>query len=359
MRSTTFMQRVALLATCALAAHTASSASETLVGGGIYFDEVWTTEKSPYVLSKNVKVGPNTTVTVEPGVVIEGDGYELAVVGTFIINGKGQSGDDTTVKVRNLHVIAGKGESGGIDIASAEWSGGSILDADRHKGNKVWLNLRDSVVNGVPDIFLFFPTKDCAIERNVFVSSGGISAGTLGVEAKVVNNVFYMQTSDFAVKNWFKQPLIIEYPDTNRRPDVYPKDMIVKHNSFLCTDRVVRVHLLTLDGGACFGVLFLCHPHAMLFSAPLMRASPFTVWFCCPVQAIRMDPRYNDAQLRKAQENYFGTDDEELINAMIFDKNDDVYVNERVKFKPFLTKPHKDTPTKPRVNAQWCAASKL
>mmetsp|Transcript_9826 Transcript_9826/g.14379 ORF Transcript_9826/g.14379 Transcript_9826/m.14379 type:complete len:314 (+) Transcript_9826:75-1016(+) len=313
MRSTTFMQRVALLATCALAAHTASSASETLVGGGIYFDEVWTTEKSPYVLSKNVKVGPNTTVTVEPGVVIEGDGYELAVVGTFIINGKGQSGDDTTVKVRNLHVIAGKGESGGIDIASAEWSGGSILDADRHKGNKVWLNLRDSVVNGVPDIFLFFPTKDCAIERNVFVSSGGISAGTLGVEAKVVNNVFYMQTSDFAVKNWFKQPLIIEYPDTNRRPDVYPKDMIVKHNSFLCTDRV----------------------------------------------AIRMDPRYNDAQLRKAQENYFGTDDEELINAMIFDKNDDVYVNERVKFKPFLTKPHKDTPTKPRVNAQWCAASKL
>ena len=184
-----------------------SQALETRVGGGIYFDEVWSLEKSPYVLTKNVKVGPNTTVTVEAGVVVEGDGHELAVVGTFVVRG----GDgDARVKVRNLHVVGGKGESGGIDVSGAEWSGGSLLDADRHKGNKVWVNLRDSVVNSVPVIFLFFPTKDCAFERNVFVSSGGISSGSLGVEVRVVNNVFYMQTSDFAVKNWYKQPLIVE-----------------------------------------------------------------------------------------------------------------------------------------------------
>lgn len=289
--------------------------SETLVGGGIYFDEVWRADRSPFVLTKNVKIGPNTTVTVEPGVVIEGDGHDLAVVGTFLVAGKGLAGDpkstDTIVRIRNLHLVAGKGESGGIDLSSVEYTGGSILTTGKHKGNKVWFNIRESVVNNVPDIFLFFPTKDCAIERNVFVSSGGISAGTQGVEASIKNNVFYMQTSDYAVKNWFKQPLIIEYPNSNRRPDVYPKDMVVKHNSFLCTDRV----------------------------------------------AIRMDPRYNDAQLRIAQENYFGTSDNEIIEAMVFDKDDDIYVSERVKYKPVLDAPHPDTPTQPRVNPQWCAAA--
>ena len=251
MRVSTFTLQTMVVA-CVVCMHvttsssSAASAAETAVGGGIYFDEVWSAAKSPYVLTKNVKIGPNTTVTVEPGVVIEGDGYELAVVGTFVVAGIGSEtangNANTLVKVRNLHVIAGRGESGGIDITGADWSGGSILDADRHKGNKVWLNIRDSVVNGVPVIFLFFPTQDGTIERNVFVSSGGISAGTQGVEMRVVNNVFYMQTSDFAVKNWYKQPLIIEYPGTKRRPDVYSKDMVVQHNSFLCTDRVVRLH---------------------------------------------------------------------------------------------------------------------
>jgi hypothetical protein len=207
------MRVVLLHAACFAVLHlglrTASSApaaappKETVVGGGIYFNQVWSAANSPYVLTKNVKIGPNTTVTVEPGVVIEGDGHDLSVVGTFVIaGGSGAPGSDTAVKVNNLHVIGGRGESGGIDIRGADWTGGSVLDAERHKGDKVWLNIRDSVINGVGVIFLFFPTRDCAIERNVFVSSGGISSGSQGVEVKVENNVFYMQTSDFAVKNW-------------------------------------------------------------------------------------------------------------------------------------------------------------
>jgi hypothetical protein len=56
--------------------------------------------------------------------------------------------------------------------------------------------------------------------------------------------------------------------------------MVIRHNSFLCTDRV----------------------------------------------ALRMDPRYNDAQMRVAQENFFGTADEQLIEAMVFDKDDDLCV---------------------------------
>ena len=164
------------------------------------------------------------------------------------------------VAVHNLHVVAGKGESGGIDVSFADWSGGSLLTQDRNKGNKVWLSLTDSVFNMVPDIFLFFPTRDCLIARNVFISSGGVSAGTKGVEARVVNNVFYMQSTDFAVKNWYKQPLIVEYPGTKRRPDVYPKDMVVQHNSFLCTDRVVsRFFLSVVVVVVVSGIAFQCY----------------------------------------------------------------------------------------------------
>ena len=73
------------LANAGGASKSKAKAKETKVGGGIYFDEVWTVENSPYVLSKNAKIGPNTTVTVEPGVVVEGDDHELAVVGTFVV----------------------------------------------------------------------------------------------------------------------------------------------------------------------------------------------------------------------------------------------------------------------------------
>lgn len=277
----------------------------TKVKGGIYFDQQWTPAGSPYELEKNAKVGPNTTVTLMPGTVVNGQGYKLSVVGNFLVRGA----VDAPVEITDVNLTPGRGDVGVIDLQHARVEGGSLFGQEFHKGYKASLQIRDSTLRDIPDIFLFFPQVDCAIERNIFMATGGISSGTEGAEVAIRNNVFYMQTSDFAVKNWHRKPLIVARPGKDARPDVFPKDMIVEHNSFLCTDRV----------------------------------------------ALRMDPRYSDAEMRKAQNNYFGTADPLLIKDMIFDKTDDVYVSEKIKYEPFLYRPHADTP-KTKFNIAWCAA---
>ena len=42
--------------------------------------------------------------------------------------------------------------------------------------------------------------------------------------------------------------------------------------------------------------------------------------------------------------NYWGTDDESVIELMIFDKNDDLSSNDYVPFKPHLLDHHLNTP---------------
>ena len=59
--------------------------------------------------------------------------------------------------------------------------------------------------------------------------------------------------------------------------------------------------------------------------------------------------------MRKAEHNYFGTDDPDVIKEMVFDKDDDIYVHERIYYTPFLDEPHPDTPTDPPLDAGWCS----
>jgi parallel beta-helix repeat protein len=64
------------------------SASATYVEGDITQDTVWTLTDSPFVVSKLVTVGPNATLTIEPGVEIRfGGNFRLVVNGRLIANG--------------------------------------------------------------------------------------------------------------------------------------------------------------------------------------------------------------------------------------------------------------------------------
>ena len=293
-----------IFATLLAAALVLKVQSKTVIKGGIYFDAQWTKEGSPYELIKNAKIGPNTTVTMMPGAFLNGNGFKLSVVGNFLARGT----VDEPTEITDVNLTPGKGEVGVIDMQHTRFELGSLFGQKFHKGYKASLQLRDSTLRDIPDIFLFFPEVDCHIERNIFTATGGISSGTTGAAVAVRNNVFYMQTGDFAVKNWHKKPLIVENKNGGR-PDVFSKDMIVEHNSFLCTDRV----------------------------------------------ALRMDRQYHDAQMRVAQNNYFGTSDPSAIAEMIYDKSDDVYISERIKYEPYLSRPHPDTPIT-KFNMAWCAA---
>jgi len=64
------------------------AASATYVEGVITQDTVWTLTDSPFVVSKNVIVYPNATLTIEPGVEVRfGESFSLIVNGRLIANG--------------------------------------------------------------------------------------------------------------------------------------------------------------------------------------------------------------------------------------------------------------------------------
>lgn len=61
-----------------------SASASTAVGGPITEDTTWTQEGSPYILSGDVTVTQDSTLTIEPGVIVRGeDGARLLVAGAL------------------------------------------------------------------------------------------------------------------------------------------------------------------------------------------------------------------------------------------------------------------------------------
>ena len=55
----------------------------TNVGGTIMDNTTWTLENSPYFLIDDVTIAPNATLTIEPGVAVDLDFWQLYVKGTL------------------------------------------------------------------------------------------------------------------------------------------------------------------------------------------------------------------------------------------------------------------------------------
>lgn len=278
-----------------LVASTQCSDAGTVLKGGIYFDAVWTPKGSPYTLAKNVKIGKGTKVRVLPGVRIEGGGKQLTVDGTLHMFGSKAA----PIILSGVHFVAGKTDAGDILLKHTAMSGGSIFSMDRFNGHKAALNLTDSSLSNVEPIYLFYPPRNMSILRNVFYRSGGISVGTDGVTVEVSNNLFFKQTTDYAIKNWARRPFTISQDvSDDGKNHWYPNDMIVRHNTFACTDQI----------------------------------------------ALRLEPQYNDAYMLGASGNYFGSKDAEIVSAMVHDRRMDSSINSKIGYLPFLTKPHPLTP---------------
>src|SRR4030042_4806640 len=64
-------------------------AHATYVEGSISLDTVWTLADSPFVLSNNVTILPDVTLTIEPGVAVRyGGDFYIVVQGRLIGEGK-------------------------------------------------------------------------------------------------------------------------------------------------------------------------------------------------------------------------------------------------------------------------------
>jgi len=272
------------------------------MGGGIYFDQVWTKSGSPYHLRGKVRIANGTRVTVLPGVEILGHNQILLVSGELVVEGS----DDKAVRFRQVNLAPGKSKRGVANLTGVDFRGGSLWSRMSSNGKTGVLNLRGSLVKDMPDvIYLDFPPTTCVIEGNTFIRSGGLSVGTNGVEVFIRNNLFFRHTSEAAIENWCRNPLVVAAEKSGTgKPEYFAQDMIVEHNTFFCPDQV----------------------------------------------ALKLPPSYNDAQMNRAHHNYFGTADKDMVERMVLDKSDDLMINKKIVYEPFLEEPHPDTPQDDRMS---------
>lgn len=256
----------------------------TEVGGIIDTDTTWALENSPYQLTSDVQLAYGATLTIEAGVEVRGDSYKLQTWGEL----KAIGTMNNPIHFRNVHLAPGTNNSPQepylIHIEYAVIEGGGLLEPT---GNATYgsVILRDSVLEELSAYtHLWYPVADSYFERNIFIKTGGLDIGARDVNVYVRNNVFYQQHGD-TYGNQFAVRAWAAYGTAK---------IVVEHNSFLSTDRV----------------------------------------------AVEVQ---NDGAM-SATNNFWNTTNTNVIENMIYDKNDDLSLPDYIEYEPFLTEPHPDTP---------------
>ncbi|HJX53024.1 MAG TPA: hypothetical protein VJ801_09695, partial [Polyangia bacterium] len=110
-----------LLAVALLFTSVRPATAQTPVPGGTLGDTTWTAAGSPYIVSGGLTVAAGATLTVEPGVTVQFDGYWLTVDGTLIAVGTAAA----PIVIKGLSDTPGywdgitiEGDSGNINTGS-------------------------------------------------------------------------------------------------------------------------------------------------------------------------------------------------------------------------------------------------
>lgn len=247
--------------------------SPTHVGGIISHNMVWTEENSPYIITETVQIPASVTLVLEPGVTVS-----MPTSGDmFLLNGK------LIAKGTEDKKIVFDGGDNSNFFSPKKSSADTFLDLEYciiKNGISFWpptgheqygyFNLRRSqLINLSGYSYIWYPAGDVHIEYNKFVNAGGFSVGHSGnVKVYIQYNLFDGKNpglpsyADFWVQNWAAY-------DSSRT--------IVKYNSFINNAGMV----LKLPSG------------------------------------------YDKAAM-VATENYWGTQDTQIIDQFIYDKNDDI-----------------------------------
>lgn len=266
-------------------------------------DRVLLLSESPYMLTQDIFIRQEKTLSAEPGVEIYGDSIidqfnraeppVIDVFGTLDMRGS----INEKILFSNIEVSAGKTSSDGpyyfIRFSNVMFEGGVFHSGSSGYGH---LDVRKSAfLNVARGIDLFWPYKHTFFVGNSFVNSGGIrfllnSPKSLFPDGEdkmtIENNIFVNPRNSI----WGDHAISTYGTSAN-------SFISVQNNSFYTDGKVaVRVE----QSGA--------------FDAP---------------------------------NNYWGTTDEDVIKAMIWDMNDDPALTHIIEFRPFLTEPHPDTPVLP------------
>lgn len=268
--------------------------SGTEVGGIIQEDTTWTLENSPYTILETIQIPEGTTLTIEPGVVIQkptaGDMFlllgSILALGTpdsqIIFDGGGNS--------QFFEVYQGNGNFMYCEIKN----GSNFWYTATATGNFELLHSKLTNIHGstLGMILLEGPYSDIQIKFNSFINTNGIGvyqASGRYTKVYIENNLFSNLFSP--IKHHGGTPGLTE--------------VIVKYNSFFTNQELV----------------------------------------------LSLDELGNS--IIQATENYWGAP--ENIDIEIYDRNDDVRLDNYIDYLPTLDEPHPDTPV-PKVLANFSSS---
>lgn len=148
-------------------------------------------------LTQEVQIAHGVTLTIEPGVIVNGS--QPAGLGAISVFGTLNATGTAANKVQLNNVAIN--QSGNhlahsqINLSHVNMTGGSFMRA----GNAGYgsFALRDSKFSGVDGFYLWYPTDDSFIERNIFENSDGLYL--IGGGIYVRNNVFVKSSGGYAI----------------------------------------------------------------------------------------------------------------------------------------------------------------
>jgi len=154
-------------------------------------------------LTGNLQIAPSSTLTINEGVVVNANGFDIQVWGSLKASGSQISKitfNNAVFKFGSDHLTPGR-----IELVNARLLGGKFLPAT---GNESYgsFHISDSIFSSVSGFYIWYPTSESLIIGNKFLDSQGLSIGTRN-NVTVRNNLFIASTPTVrglqsAVESW-------------------------------------------------------------------------------------------------------------------------------------------------------------
>jgi len=265
----------------------------TKVAGIISKDTTWTEEDSPYEITQTIQIPDGVTLTIEPGVVIRSQ----PTGAMFLLNGKIDARGTPERKI----IFDGGGHNSFFSAQSRNASiGPAFADLEYciiRNGGSFWPDygrgyfwLRHSELSDLyGESWIWYEHEDVFIEYNIITGFGGFR----------INNA----SRDYV-------------------PSLPSATVHIWHNLF--------------DGKSGNYLIF---NENSLGGSTIVSYNSFT-----NVTGILLRQGNYTSPNMSAPHNYWGTEDTGSIEAMIYDKNDDINCPGYITYLPILTDPHPATP---------------
>ncbi|MGD6991091.1 cell wall-binding repeat-containing protein [Sutcliffiella horikoshii] len=324
----------------------------TEVKGGIYENTTWTKDKSPYIVTDDIVVFPNKTLTIKPGVkVMFSDGKALTTRGTLVANGtKENKITFTSLKERTTNAwqgvtidssMGGKASFNYIEISHADvgLNVGNINDGIMTISSAIF---KDNYTGIQSDAYRNLVIKDSQFIKNYRGLNGSVGTvtGSSFIENQYGATIIGTESHTKFYNNTFKD----NHYGIHQSSNVHLFKNIFENNQTAIHAENVRVAFNTIQkndiGIFTLGTSTINHNDIKNNQTGLLihqysnsNLSAYQNNFDNLTYNVDNQTKYD----RNLENNYWGTTNETIIKNKIHDGYDDVSKGV-ITYKPFHTK---------------------